>query len=101
MRDDDDHDDDPKLAATVAAVWRQAGVSCPHPDLWASWRQGGVDGAAGRFLAFHLGDSGCPTCNAVVDDLRARDDRAGRQEVDDARARVLSSTLAAVRSQRR
>jgi hypothetical protein len=94
-------DDDPNLAATVAAVWRQARVSCPHPDLLSSWLQGGVDGAAGRFVAFHLGESGCPACNAVVDDLRARDDRAGRPELDEAGVRVLQSTLAAVRSQRR
>jgi hypothetical protein len=96
----DDADDDPTLAATVAAVWRQARVSCPHPDLLSSWLQGGVDGAAARFLDFHLGESDCPACNAVVEDLRARDDRAGRPEVDAAGVRALRSTLTALRSQR-
>jgi hypothetical protein len=84
----DDADDDPTLAATVAAVWRQARVSCPHPDLLSSWLQGGVDGAAARFLAFHLGESDCPACNA------------GRPEVDAAGVRALRSTLTALRSQR-
>ncbi|MBM3974244.1 MAG: hypothetical protein FJ301_09120 [Planctomycetes bacterium] len=93
--------DDPQLALTVAAVWRQARASCPHPDLLASWLHGGVDGGARRFVDFHLGESCCPTCNAVVDDLRARDARAVRPADDDARARCLHSTLAAVRSARR
>ena len=73
----DEAEDDPKLAASVAAVWRQARVSCPHPDLLSSWLQGGVGGAAARFLAFHLGESDCPTCNAVVDDLMG--DRVGER----------------------
>lgn len=98
-------DDDPQLALTVAAVWRQARASCPHPDLLASWLhggvEGGVDGGARRFLDFHLGVSACPACNAVVDDLRARDASAGRPADDDARDRCLRSTLAAVRSARR
>ncbi len=98
-------DDDPDLALTVAAVWRQARASCPHPDLLASWLHGGLDGGldggARRFLDFHLGVSACPACNAVVDDLRARDARAGDPANDDARDRCLRSTLAAVRSARR
>lgn len=90
--------DDPRWANTVAAVWRLERVSCPHPDLLASWLQGGVDGGAGRFLAFHLGESACPTCNAVVDDLRARDDRAAAPQVEAALERALRSTLAALRT---
>lgn len=95
-------DDDPQLALTVAAVWRQARASCPHPDLLASWLHGGVAGGAARFLAFHVEESRCPACNAVVDDLRARD---GGEAVDAgeaaARDRLLRSTLTAVRQARR
>jgi hypothetical protein len=94
-------DDDPQLALTVAAVWRLARASCPHPDLLASWLHGVVDDGARRFLDFHLGASACPACNAVVDDLRAREARASQPVDDDARDRCLRSTLAAVRSARR
>lgn len=94
-------DDDPALALTVAAVWRQARASCPHADLLASWLHGGVDGGARRFLDFHLGESACPACNAIVDELRARERAAPRPQEDAVRDRCLRSTLAAVRSARR
>jgi hypothetical protein len=95
-------DDDPQLALTVAAVWRQARASCPHPDLLASWLHGGVAGGAARFVAFHLEESRCPACNAVVDDLRARE-RGAAVDAGDAAARdrALRSTMAAVRQARR
>jgi hypothetical protein len=62
---------DPHLAFTVATVWREERISCPHPDLLQSWLQGGLQGGARDFVAFHLADSQCPYCNAVVD-LRDR-----------------------------
>ena len=34
-----DEEVDPQLVFTVATVWRQARISCPHPDLLQSWLQ--------------------------------------------------------------
>jgi hypothetical protein len=91
---------DPKLAFTVATVWRDERISCPHPHLLQSWLQGSLTGGARDFLAFHLQDSKCPYCNAVVDDLRARDTAAKSPALEDLRDRLLRSTVAALRKTR-
>jgi hypothetical protein len=91
---------DPKLAFTVASVWREQRISCPHPHLLQSWLQGGLQGGARDFLTFHLQDSKCPYCNAVVDDLRVRDDQAKAPVLEDLRDRLLRSTVAALRKTR-
>jgi hypothetical protein len=91
---------DAKLAFTVATVWREERISCPHPHLLQSWLQGGLSGGADEFLAFHLQDSKCPYCNAVVDDLRAREDQARQPTLEDLRDRLLRSTVAALRKTR-
>ncbi|MBM4060057.1 MAG: hypothetical protein FJ265_03025 [Planctomycetes bacterium] len=91
---------DPQLAFTVAAVWREARISCPHPDLLQSFAQGGLSGGAAEFVAFHLQDSRCPWCNAVLEDLRARDDAARAPVLADLRDRLLRSTAAALRRTR-
>ena len=91
---------DPKLAFTVATVWREERISCPHPDLLQSWLQGGLAGGAAEFVAFHLHESLCPYCNAVVDDLRAREAAAGDPVLTDLRDRLLRSTAAVLRQTR-
>lgn len=91
---------DPKLAFTVATVWREERISCPHPHLLQSWLQGGLQGGARDFLAFHLQDSKCPYCNAVLDDLRAQEDLAKAPKLEDLRDRLLRSTVAALRKTR-
>jgi hypothetical protein len=91
---------DPKLAFTVATVWRDARISCPHPHLLQSWLQGGLSGGALEFLDFHLKDSKCPYCNAVVDDLKARESQARSPVLEDMRDRLLRSTVAALRKTR-
>jgi hypothetical protein len=91
---------DPKLAFTVASVWRDERISCPHPHLLQSWLQGGLTGGAQEFLDFHMHDSKCPYCNAVADDLRARESRAQSPVLEDLRDRLLRSTVAALRKTR-
>lgn len=91
---------DPKLAFTVATVWREERISCPHPHLLQSWLQGGLQDGARDFLTFHLQDSKCPYCNAVIDDLRARDDLAKAPALEDMRDRLLRSTATALRRTR-
>jgi hypothetical protein len=85
---------DAKLAFTVATVWRSERISCPHPHVLQSWLQGGLDGGAAEFVAFHLQDSECPYCNATVDDLKARDDEAKLPVLKDMKDRLLRSTIA-------
>lgn len=96
MNDDDDKD----LAFTVATVWRQERISCPHPNVLQSWLSGSLPEGAAAFVEFHLRDSSCPYCNATVEDLRARDDSARAPQLGDMRDRLLRSTVAALRQTR-
>ncbi len=93
-------DADAGLVFTVATVWREGRISCPHPDLLQSWLQDGLDGGAAEFVQFHLRESQCPYCNAVVEDLRAKEDAAKAQPLEDLRDRLLRSTAAALRQKR-
>jgi hypothetical protein len=88
---------DDALAYTVASVWRDERVSCPHPDLLRAHLAGGLGGGAREFIAFHLQDSQCPYCNAVVTDLEAGEQAARSQELEGLRERLLRSTVAALR----
>lgn len=96
----DPHAIDAKLAFTVATVWREERISCPHPHLLHSWLQNGLTGGAREFVDFHLRDSKCPYCNAVVEDLQARESRAKSPVLEDMRDRLLRSTVAALRKTR-
>lgn len=95
-----DGDVDQKLAFTVAAVWREDRITCPHPDLWQSWLSGALTGGAAEFLAFHLQESQCPFCNAVVEDLKAREDNARRPQLRDLQDKLLRSTVSELRQRR-
>ncbi len=97
----DPRDADARLAFTVASVWRSERISCPHPHVLQSWLQGGLTGGAADFVAFHLKDSQCPYCNAVVEDLEARDDAAREPVLADMKDRLLRSTFAAIRGRER
>lgn len=97
---DSPEDVDPHLAFTVSTVWREERISCPHPHILESWRQGGLPGGATEFVEFHLRESKCPYCNAIVDDLAARDGTAKNPVPEDLRDRLLRSTTAALRRNR-
>lgn len=98
--DDPDAAIDPNLVFTVASVWREGRISCPHPHLLQSWLSGGlVDGAA-AFVDFHLRESQCPYCSAVVEDLRAQEDSARAPVLEDMRDRLLRSTVTELRRSR-
>ncbi|MGE3173245.1 MAG: hypothetical protein AB7O97_11525 [Planctomycetota bacterium] len=100
-RDDiDPQDPDGRLAFTVATVWRDERISCPHPDLLQSWLQDGLDAGAAGFVEFHLRESQCPYCNAVVDDLRAAEDAARQAPLADLRDKLLRSTGIALRQKK-
>lgn len=91
---------DPKLAFTVATVWREERISCPHPHILQSYLQGGMPGGAAEFVAFHLRESQCPYCNAIVEDLNAREGQAKTPVPEDLRDRLLRSTVAELRRSR-
>jgi hypothetical protein len=101
MSNDGGNDLDARLALTVASVWRSERISCPHPHVLQSWLQGGLDGGAADFIAFHLQDSECPYCNAVVEDFRARDDQAQHPVLEDMKDRLLRSTVTELKKKRR
>jgi len=99
MHDDDDRIDE-RLVFTVASVWREGRISCPHPHLLQSWLQGGLAAAAGDFVDFHLRESQCPYCNAVVEDLRSQEQAAREPVLEDLRDRLLRSTVSELRRTR-
>ena len=92
--------DDDRLAFTVASVWRDERVSCPHPDILKAWLGAALPEGAAEFVAFHVGESQCPFCNAFVDELRAQDEDAQRAQLDDLRSRLLRSTVTFLRRSR-
>ena len=85
------------LTYTVGTVWREQRVSCPHPDILQAHETGSVSRGAAEFLRFHLEESQCPYCNAVVEDLRARQEDAEKSELTDMKDRLMRSTVAALR----
>ncbi len=95
-----DDDIDPQVTFTVATVWREERISCPHPHLLQSYLQGGLAGGAAEFVKFHLTESQCPYCNAVLEDLQVRDDLARSPTLEDLRDRLLRSTVTELRRSR-
>lgn len=89
-----DHDD---LELTVGAVWREERVSCPHPDILRAYLAHSLDSGAMGFVSFHLGESLCPYCNSVVEDLRLSDTEAAKAGLASVRDRLLRSTVTALR----
>lgn len=90
-------DDDDLLAFTVGTVWREERVSCPHPDVLRAYDTGSLAEGAMDFLAFHLSESQCPYCNAVLEDLRLSDEEAAQPQLTNLRDKLLRSTVAALR----
>jgi hypothetical protein len=89
--------DDEQLAFTVATVWREERVSCPHPDVLHAYESGALPAGAMEFLAFHLGESACPYCNSVLDDLRARQRDAEESRMSGLKDLLMRSTVSELR----
>ena len=90
-------DRDDLLTFTVSTVWREERVSCPHPDILRAYETKSLDPGAMEFLDFHLNECVCPYCNAILDDLRLRDDEASQHRLGDLKDRLLRSTAAALK----
>ena len=91
---------DEELMFTVATVWREERVSCPHADILKAHLAGALDPAASDYVAFHLDESQCPYCLAVVEDLRANEVDAAQADFEGIRSRLLRSTVTALRKAR-
>jgi len=96
----DHQDEEARLLFTVASVWREERVSCPHPDVLRAWVGGSLGEAPAEFVAFHVRESQCPYCNAVLDEMRDGDESAQRVRLDGLRERLHRSTIAALRDSR-
>jgi hypothetical protein len=100
-RGSEPQDPDEALMFSVASVWREARVSCPHPDLLRAWRGGSLAAEAAEFLRFHVEESLCPYCGAVLEEMGARDaDARAGQQLESMHERLLRSTVAALRESR-
>ena len=86
-----------ELEFTVAAVWREARVSCPHPDILKAYDSQSLPPGAMEFLDFHLNVSECPYCNSVLMDIRARQQDAEEAKMSDLKDRLMRSTVSALR----
>ena len=91
---------DAELMFTVATVWREERVSCPHPDILKAFLAGALEQEAADFVTFHLDESQCPYCQAVVEDLRADETDAAQADFEGIRSRLLRSTVTALRKAR-
>jgi hypothetical protein len=92
-----EHEVDESLFFTVATVWREERVSCPHQDILRAYGTGALETGAMDFVRFHLQESQCPYCSAVVEDQQFSDGEAAKTGLDDLRDRLLRSTVAALR----
>lgn len=90
-------DPDEALIFTVATVWREERVSCPHQDILRAYSNGSLDSGAMDFVRFHLEESQCPYCNAVLEDQQLSEGEAAERGLEDLRDRLLRSTAAALR----
>ena len=90
-----------KLLFTVASVWREERVSCPHPDVLRAWLGDSLAEGPAEFVAFHVRESQCPYCNAMLDEMRDRDEGAEHSPLDGLRERLHRSTIAALRDRAR
>jgi len=90
-------DEEEAMAFTVATVWREERVSCPHPDILQGFASGALEGGAMEFLTFHLEESQCPYCNSVLEDLRSRQQDAEESRMSGIKDRLMRSTVTALR----
>jgi hypothetical protein len=92
-----ERDVDEALIFTVSTVWREERVSCPHEDILRAYGTGALEAGAMEFVSFHLQESQCPYCSAVLSDQQISDGEAAQTGLEDLRDRLLRSTAAAIR----
>jgi hypothetical protein len=85
---------------TVATIWREERVSCPHDDLLRAFLEGGLEENAADYLRFHLEEVKCPWCTVKVQELQASMGLPTPPELDldAATERTLRSTIIQLRA---
>jgi len=96
-RPEDGPTEDETLGFTVSVVWREERVSCPHEDILRAFDTGSLEAGAMDFLTFHLEETQCPYCSAVLEDLRSRQQDADEAQMTDLRDRLMRSTVSELR----
>lgn len=54
---------------TIATLWREERISCPHRDLLQGFLEEELEPAQMDYVRFHLAEVGCEGCTKVVEDL--------------------------------
>ena len=87
---------------TVATVWREERVSCPHRDILRAYLEGSLEEAPAGYLRFHLETARCPWCTMALQELRREMGVAPPPEprVDEALEKALRSTITHLRNSR-
>jgi hypothetical protein len=57
---------------SLGEIWRRHRLSCPSREQLGSFLLNVVDAELSEYIRFHVEVSGCRTCRANLDDLRAR-----------------------------
>lgn len=89
-----------RFAMTVGSVWREARVSCPHPDVLRAYREDGLEAAQAGYIRFHVEDANCPYCQAILEDLARGGAAAADAPLENLKERLLSSTMNVLREKR-
>ncbi len=55
---------------TVATVWREERVSCPHKDILISYLKGALGKGAADYIRFHIEVVKCPWCTVELENLK-------------------------------
>ena len=55
---------------TVATIWREERVSCPHRDILVSYVKGSLDKGASDYIRFHIEEVKCPWCTIEVENIK-------------------------------
>jgi len=79
--------------STVAAIWREEGVSCIKRTTLGRFLLGALDDEWNRYVEFHAEVAGCDRCRANLDDLRAEEERDDRESKDRFRERCFASSV--------
>lgn len=88
------------FAMTVGSVWREARVSCPHPDILRAYHDGALEEGQQDYVRFHVDDAACPYCQATIEDFARADAAAANAPLENLKERLLNSTMSVLREKR-
>lgn len=78
---------------SLGEVWRRNRLTCPTREQLGSQLLGVLPEGQADYVRFHLEVVGCRWCNASVDDLRDRHERADDEEAPRRRGKYFESSV--------